>query len=417
MRLEASDARAFLANLTPDSLDSCVTDPPYDLLAMSRNGSRRVNKNARANPFSRHDRGNEASRGGFMNLAWDATGIAFDPEFWTLVYRALKPGAHLVAFGGTRTFWRMIPALVDAGFAYRDTLCWIYGSGFPKSLQLDGGKGTGLKPAWEPIVLVKKPHRASVAAAVAQYGTGALEIDACRIEGRDRTEYGLATSTRSQGSVYHSPSATADFDSSKGRWPANLLLSCECPGELHLPDCPIVELDLQSGSSQSHPGKPRASQQPGLGWGMTKTGAEYRDRGGASRFFYCAKASRKEREEGLSALESGVFHRVNPGGIEHDPRWAPIKAKNIHPTVKPLKIMRWLCRVVTPPGGTILDPFLGSGTTAVAAVYEDFDLEGCDQNERYVSISRARVAHAQETREAERLALANKPRQLRLENA
>jgi site-specific DNA-methyltransferase (adenine-specific) len=315
------DCREVLACLEADSLDAVVTDPPYEL--------------------------------GFMGKGWDRTGVSNDPATWAAVMRVMKPGAYLLAFGGTRTYHRMVCAIEDAGFEIRDSLHWIYGTGFPKSLNLGGGRGTALKPAHEPIVLARKPLLGTVAKNISAHGTGALNIDACRIGPRDRTDYGLAKSTRSQGVAYGAPSASADFDSSQGRWPANILLDEDAAAEL----------------------------------------------GGASRFFYCAKASRSERDKGCDSLPHQTGGEVTGGRAEgsaglNSPRAGAGRtsgARNIHPTVKPVALMRWLVRLVTPAGGTVLDPFMGSGTTGIAAKVEDRNFIGVEMQADYLAIAEARI--------------------------
>jgi site-specific DNA-methyltransferase (adenine-specific) len=354
------DCREVLACFEADSLDAVVTDPPYEL--------------------------------GFMGKGWDRTGVSNDPATWAAVMRVMKPGAYLLAFGGTRTYHRMVCAIEDAGFEIRDSLHWIYGTGFPKSLNLGGGRGTALKPAHEPIVLARKPLLGTVAKNISAHGTGALNIDACRIGPRDRTDYGLAKSTRSQGVAYGAPSASADFDSSQGRWPANILLDEDA----------AAELDAQSGQSTS-PGK------TGRGAGGKNgryspiraqgTVACPSDSGGASRFFYCAKASRSERDKGCDSLGHQTGGEVTGGRAEgsaglNSPRAGAGRtsgARNIHPTVKPVALMRWLVRLVTPAGGTVLDPFMGSGTTGIAAKVEDRNFIGVEMQADYLAIAEARI--------------------------
>lgn len=386
------DCLEVLRAMSSDSVDAVVTDPPYEL--------------------------------GFMGKKWDASGIAYHVELWAEVLRVLRPGGHLLAFGGTRTSHRMVCAIEDAGFEIRDELCWLYGQGFPKSLnvgkaiddaagakrevvgprvRVDGkrpghsalganatfrasadlstltvtapatpeaakweGWGTALKPAHEPICLARKPLEGTVAANVQTHGTGALNVDGCRIEGRERTEYGLATAKRSQGSVYGAPSAAADFDASKGRWPANVTLDEEA----------AALLDAQSGELSSHdttPGGNKAATQAGSSWfagSETIRPPGRGDSGGASRFFYTAKPDSGERNEGL---------------LRHEGE------RNHHPTVKPVSLMRWLVRLVTPPGGLILDPFAGSGTTGIAAQLEGFRFLGIEREADYVTLANQRL--------------------------
>jgi site-specific DNA-methyltransferase (adenine-specific) len=314
--------------------------------------------------------------------------------FWTEAFRVLKPGGHLLAFGGTRTHHRLACAIEDAGFDVRDCLMWLYGQGFPKSLDVskaidkaagvervvigtkhglpgysltngtpggvamagnvDGtlrngakecaitapatdaarewqGWGTALKPAWEPIILARKPLNGTVAENVQEHGTGALNVGGCRI-GTEARMNGPASPTsasrksRVEAGYRHDEGIGPGSSGGDvvGRWPANLVLDEEAG----------AMLDEQSGIAP----------------------------GGASRFFYCAKTSKRERGEG-----------------------------NTHPTVKPVTLMRWLCRLVTPPGGLVLDPFMGSGSTGIAAKSEGFEFVGVEQNPNYLEIARKRL--------------------------
>ncbi len=361
------DCRELMSAMNPASVDAIVTDPPYGL--------------------------------SFMGKGWDHAVPGVD--FWAEALRVAKPGAYLVAFGGTRLFHRLTCAIEDAGWEVRDCLMWLYGSGFPKSLNvskaidaaaLTGGKsdslslaranrdrpgvgrsrasvvnghagfvgtrqvrekvtrdepmtedakrwdgwGTALKPAWEPIILARKPLDGTVAANVLEHGTGAINVDACRVE----TDENL-----SGGAYAENPTARSDlwvtqrrgdkncmrrgeageYQQPSGRWPANVVLD-EAAGAL---------LD------------------------------EYDDTGGASRFFYCAKAGKADR---------------GPG--------------NNHPTVKPADLMAWLCRLVTPPDGLILDPFCGSGSTGVSARRDGFRFVGCELNPEYADMARNRIEAA-----------------------
>ena len=266
--------------------------------------------------------------------------------------RVLKPGGHILAFGGSRTWHRLACAVEDAGFEIRDSIAWLYGSGFPKSLNVakaiersypceDSGMwdgwGTALKPSFEPIVVARKPLAGTVATNVLQYGTGALHIDAC---------------------LTSMSEADSECDSTRGRWPTNVILD----------DTTAADLDEQTGVSRSRVGKPRAGA-AGDGWGMTATGTEYDDEGGASRFFptmhYEAKAPTAERPK--------------VDGVQH-------------PTVKPLALMQWLVRLVVPRGAIILDPFAGSGTTLEAAIAEGMVSIGIEREESYLPLIRQRLA-------------------------
>ena len=356
----------WLADYDGLLFDSCVCDPPYEL--------------------------------GFMGKSWDNTGIAFQVETWRRVYDALKPGAHLVAFSGTRTYHRMACAIEDAGFEIRDQLAWAYGSGFPKSHDVSKaidraagaerevvgrkadfakfnsagygksvvnvaarqsrevagmetapatpdaqkwqGWGSALKPAWEPICLARKPlAEKNIAANVLAHGTGAINVDACRVAGAKASGSGMqpfsAGGVRQDNGGAASNKRHGDFDLSLGRFPANL---------------------LHDGSEDVLAGFPETTSNPGrLATDVQQTNiaiAPVRpagtllsegDSGSAARFFYSAKA--------------GPLDRIGTA----------------HATVKPVDLMRWLCRLVTPPGGHILEPFAGSGTTGIAAMAEGFD--------------------------------------------
>lgn len=354
----------------PDaSVDSIVTDPPYELTASKRTKPAPF---VEGSPYSRHRvgvNGDNKPVGGFMGHEWDGSGIAFSVEMWAEALRVLKPGGHLLAFSGSRTYHRMVCAIEDAGFEIRDQIQWIFGSGFPKSrnisADMDGdaarqwqGWGTALKPAHEPICVARKPLVGTVAANVLQFGTGAINVDGCRIagedapEGRSRHGGGLM-----QGSSYQMPDSTSCMPA--GRWPANLIHSGEPEVLAAFPD-----------SNGSGPARTLKRGERSDGWGMADEPGELRDAGtgSAARFFYCAKASKADR---------------NSGGIVSS-----------HPTVKPTDLMRYLCRLVTPPGGLVLDPFMGSGSTGKAAVTEGFRFVGCELQAEYLEIARARVTRA-----------------------
>lgn len=410
-QLLKGDCREQLATLPDCSIDSIVTDPPYEL--------------------------------GFMGKSWDSSGIAYDLTVWQECFRVLKPGGHLVAFGGSRTYHRLACAVEDAGFEIRDQLMWVYGSGFPKSLDvskaidkaagaerqvtgtkktnvgIQGGKfsagskygeiavttpatddaktwqgwGTALKPAHEPIVLARKPlSEKTVAENVLRWGTGALNIDGTRIgtDGggttcRDRDEHGRCnghpTGNRSLGGgvMRHGPL------SSGGRWPANFI---------HDGSDEVLEL-----FPETKAGTAVRRNSGGNTFGGTKTkpvmdDLGYSDSGSAARFFYCAKASKSERNAGLNHLSAVNVHRYRAGIGEGKTPNAPTADKNFHPTVKPIALMRYLIRLVTPPNGTVLDPFAGSGTTLVAAIHEHFDSIGIELTPDYWPIIEARTDHA-----------------------
>lgn len=434
--LHLGDCLTTLRGMADNSVDAVVTDPPYGL--------------------------------SFMGKKWDYDVPGVD--VWTECLRVLKPGGHLLAFAGTRTQHRMAVRIEDAGFEIRDMIAWVYGSGFPKSLDVskaidksagaerpdavkgghrgmgarhgdDGyseghqaikravppqigmgnitrgtpltkaarewqGWGTALKPALEPITVARKPFAQTVAANVLQWGTGALNIDGCRVDAGgeqpkgsgcrgvdsswDRQDKGMFDAGRAHGGNVTPPA---------GRWPANLILS----------DCPEVVAGFPVTGKSTGGGKSNGDK---FGGGYAPSGDDaigFGDTGSAARFFYCAKASRSDRDAGLDGFEAQNNMRVNGPRESEDAKHATKRA-NIHPTVKPTDLMAYLVRLVTPPGGTVLDPFMGSGSTGKAAMREGFSFIGCELDPEYMAIARARIEHELATIEAARvLAAATKP--------
>ena len=402
------DCLEIMPTLDADSVDSIVTDPPYGL--------------------------------SFMGKDWDH-GVPGE-HFWREALRVAKPGAHLLAFGGTRTFHRLTVAIEDAGWEIRDCVMWVYGSGFPKSLDVskaidkasgverekvpatgglhknrnmndDGwskigegeptmdsttpatdaarqwqGWGTALKPAWEPIIVARKPLIGTVAENVQKYGTGAINVDGCRVdasEGRPLIESKAESSLHAFGDGLNG-SRCAGI-TTQGRWPANLI---------HDGSDEVVRLFPSphgAGFKQSGGNIPNGDTSMfGIGK-VTASQIRHGDTGNAARFFYCAKASRSDRNEGCEELEeheptSG--RREDRRGLEVSNAINP--KRNHHPTVKPTALMQYLCRLVTPPSGIILDPFIGSGSTGKAALKEGFRFIGIEQNAEYIEIARARTA-------------------------
>lgn len=422
------DCLDVLRGMADASVDAVVTDPPYGLGFMGKAWDAKFIDGTiaqrRQYPGDPSEKAGE--NGGYRSAAAEAgrydlsragnRGFGAWCEQWTReCLRVLKPGGHLLAFGGSRTWHRLAVAVEDAGFEVRDSIAWLYATGFPKSLDVskaidraagaerevktlrsagsaysanagnhrpwmdnDGtvsvagdipatpdaarwqGWGTALKPAFEPIVVARKPLAGTVAANVLAHGTGALNIDACRVGDAGGASVYLAAdrdtaSVTAFGDGLNGAKRRDDTD--RGRWPSNVVLD----------DTQAVELDRQSGSSVSRVGKPRGAAN-GDGWGMTATGAEYDDQGGASRFFptfrYEAKAPTEERP------------RVNG---------------TAHPTVKPLDLMRWLVRLVTPPGGVVLEPFAGSGTTAEACILEGFQCIAIEREADYLPLITTRI--------------------------
>ncbi|MFV2949984.1 DNA-methyltransferase [Pseudomonas japonica] len=346
----------------PDnSVDSIVTDPPYGLR--------------------------------FMGKRWDYDVPSVD--IWAECLRVLKPGGHLLAFAGTRTQHRMAVRIEDAGFEIRDMIAWVYGSGFPKSHNLDGdwqGWGTALKPALEPITVGRKPLIGTVAENVLTHGTGALNIDACRVEptGESRERIGEASKEQrytEHGSTNFAAKPGVRGGDPSGRWPANLIHDGSTDVVALFPDAPG-----QQGPSSDNQ-RTRANCYGALSHG----GKQYTpraDSGSASRFFYCAKSSRKDRNEGLP---TGAQKAVSTNATMRQVENADWEARNgnHHPTVKPTDLMAYLLRLVTPPGGTALDPFMGSGSTGKAAMREGFQFIGCELDPEYLAIAKARIEHEQ----------------------
>lgn len=349
------DCRESMAAMKPASIDAIVCDPPYGL--------------------------------SFMGKGWDHAVPGED--FWREALRVAKPGAFLLAFGGTRKFHRLACAIEDAGWQLRDTLMWMYGQGFPK------GKGC-LKPAWEPIVMASKK------------GRGALNIDACRLRFASEGDKAAAAAAAAAQRLCHAqpgapyggigksgftdgPGSLAPYlaKMGAGRWPANVILDEEA----------AAMLDEQAGPRGRSSGVGGVAKPPSAGtvysggWAARDLPDDvgFGDSGGPSRFFYCAKASRGEREAGLR--EAGQRYCMGNFPSEGPARMGATNVINRHPTVKPLAVMRWLVRLVTPPGGLVLDPFSGSGSTGCAAALEGMRFVGCEIDPEYARIAEARIAH------------------------
>lgn len=313
--------------LAENSVDSIVTDPPYGL--------------------------------SFMNRHWDCD--VPKVEMWRAAFAVLKPGGYLLAFSGTRTYHRMVCAIEDAGFEVRDQLAWVYGSGFPKSHNGPWG-GTALKPAWEPIVMARKPLIGTVEANWREHGTGALNIDGCRVG--DEVRFNAAAANKAGGNSLNMSAVGMPQDAAGreaiGRWPANLIHDGSDEVLAAFPQAPG---QLRSVGPE-HGDKPSVNVYGDMG--ARPHTPPRGDTGSAARFFYCSKASKADRGQG-----------------------------NVHPTVKPTDLMRYLCRLVTPAGGTVLDPFMGSGSTGRGAVLEGFKFIGIEQDPTYLEIARARIEEAQ----------------------
>lgn len=430
VRIEHGDCLEVMARLREEGVlvDSIVTDAPYHLTSIvkrfGKDDSAPAKSNGQTGVYGR-------AAAGFMGQKWDGGDVAFRPETWRLAFDLLKPGGHMLVFGGTRTYHRLACAIEDAGFEIRDQIQWLYGSGFPKShnvskgidkaagqkgslgdyrtpdhaikrkpgneRQHEGyqrpwrddpeaedrslrryipatedarewqGWGTALKPACEPIVLARKPLEGTVAANVLEHGTGALNIDGCRMgidaeerdtidrrSGRDdgKGNSHLAFAQRPDGETFTSHP--------QGRWPANVI---------HDGSEEVLEAFAVSGESYGSGGGMKDLRKGALFQGKTNPNITdhcgFGDTGTAARFFYSSKADASDR----------------------------LGSK--HPTVKPVDLMAYLCRLITPPGGLVLDPFAGSGTTAMAALREGFDAILIEKEARFVADIRHRLAHVE----------------------
>lgn len=423
-RIINADCRDAMRQLIAEGVrvDAIVTDPPYHLTTGKKGESGQASVNLNS-PYGRARIGT-----GFMGMKWDGGGVAFDPETWALALNLLKPGGHLLAFGGTRTYHRLACAIEDAGFEIRDQIGWVYGSGFPKSLDVSKaidkaagvdrqdkfegaferragptgnkrcdvcgkwlvsgspcqcprpqdaaiteaarqweGWGTALKPAWEPICVARKALEGTVAENVQKHGTGAINVDACRVSTSDSLNGGAyaAHGGRTEspslraGSGMNQPGKTAGrkFQQPAGRWPANIV---------HDGSDEVVALFPQEAGAAA-PVFKRGSDKFRNAYGafagdIDEQGSTFRgDSGSAARFFYCAKATQAER------------------------------ADSKHPTIKPLALMRWLVRMVVPRGAIVLDPFAGSGTTVEACMLEQMRYIAIEREAEYVADINARV--------------------------
>lgn len=416
----------MLQVIEKENIDSIVTDPPYEL--------------------------------NFMSKGWDNSGIAFNPETWKQCYEALKPGGYLLAFGGSRTYHRIAVAIEDAGFEIRDTIMWLYGSGFPKSMNVglaidkkngvesevigigqsgssdthtrtmnsetkDGksafggeyeikratnkwnGWGTCLKPSFEPIIIARKPFKGSLVDNVIKNGVGGLNIDECRV-GNETISIHNAPKGTFAGGEYGRGSDTSSYRDSTGRFPANTILTYD--------DTDFEEVCGGFPNTKTGNIKPHKNKSNGVcNFNTQNETINYfnGDSGSASRYFYCAKASKKDRDEGLDEFETKSHEEINNrkegsagatrqyGGGTNPFLSVSCPRKNTHPTVKPAELMQYLVRLVTPNGGTILDPFNGSGSTGKAVMYENkernknYKYIGIELTEEYLLIAKARIEY------------------------
>lgn len=411
------DMLDMLQVIEPESIDAIVCDPPYEL--------------------------------GFMNKSWDSTGIAFKKETWQNCFEVLKPGGYLLAFGGSRTYHRIACAIEDAGFEIRDCIMYLYGSGFSKShnigLAIDKkngvqsevvgvgksgcnsrayqsekpttagnydikksqnewqGWGTCLKPAYEPIIVARKPFKGSVVDNIIKYRVGGLNIDECRIPTNDdlarinRTDNGMFGIGKNNNNAQKCKELGIEYG---GRFPANVILTYDetdfdevCGG-----------MPYTKNNTKTHSAK-NSDNNVNFNASKSVNVIGYEDSGSASRYFYCAKASKKDRDEGLDAFEE---RKTTDGCIRANVETArkfganSALRKNIHPTCKPTELMQYLVRLVSPKGATILDPFMGSGSTGKAVMFENRERDanykfiGIELTDEYLPIAQARIEYARD---------------------
>lgn len=417
----------MLEVIEPESIDSIVTDSPYEL--------------------------------NFMGKGWDNSGIAFQSDTWKKCYEVLKPGGYLLAFGGSRTFHRIACAIEDAGFEIRDTIMWLYGSGFPKSQNISKildkkfgeerpiigytknagiaknaqpdstgshiwtgnirsdkpitdlakqwqGWGTCLKPSFEPIIVARKPFKGSLVDNVIEYGVGGINIDECRVETNEKMKpckrgSGVFSET-ANGKItgWNKDDYNGDYQPNNlGRFPANTILTYD-----------ETDFDEVCGSfpqNQKPAGNKKEVNYDNKDYDNSSYKINYThnpkiagDNGGsASRYFYCAKASKKDRDEGLDSFNQEKVNDGRQTPIDNAFQRGETLRKNTHPTVKPTDLMQYLVRLVSPNGATILDPFNGSGSTGKAVMYENkernknYKYIGIELTEEYLPIAKARIEY------------------------
>ncbi len=407
-----------MLTLEADSIDALVTDPPYGIGFMGKEwdtfkpgtGAHRKLMHPRERVAARVVSDNPNVNGRHRSPALSPSQIDYDystaglrkfqewcEQWGAEAFRVLKPGGYIVVCGAPRAYHRMACGLEDAGFEIRDCLAWLFGSGFPKSLNLGDGLGTALKPAHEPIVLARKPFKGSVKGNVEKHGTGAMNIDACRINPGEPVPGGGNGQAHNGGRFgAHETSGTRPLvePHDLGRWPANVVIDEHAAAVIDEQSGVLV-----SGANPTSRGADKFRETYGAFKGQAECDpARGVDIGGASRFYYCAKPSREERDMGcydMPARSGGeATDRKDGSAGLRSPRAGAGRtggAGNYHPTVKPVDLMRWLVRLVTPVGGVVLDPFLGSGTTGIACRYESRDFIGIEKEAQYIEIARRRI--------------------------
>ena len=369
-RIIHGDCTQILRDLARESMlvDAVVTDPPYHLASIVARLGQPDSAPIQTGTTGVYARSSQ----GFMGQQWDGGDVAFRPDTWRRVFDIMKPGAHLVAFAATKGYHRMACAIEDAGFEIRDMLAWLYGTGFPKSHNLDGewdGWGSALKPAIEPIVFAQKPiSETSIAANVARWGVGAINIDASRIHGDDKGDAGASKLWSHYRVKRFAPGADVnktgnwkqdeiyEGKSKPGRWPANVCH--DGSDEVLEAFAEFGERGAQAPVFERNADKFRNVYNGSFVGNIDEAGSTFQgDTGTAARFFYSSKATQGERI--FECRECGA-HSIGTPACGH----ADLRT---HPTVKPAGLMEWLVGMVTPPDGLVLDPFAGTGTTAAAA--------------------------------------------------
>lgn len=457
--LYQSDMNNMEEDIAQNSVDAIITDPPYGLTSIVKRFGKEGSAPAQ---FGKDGAFSRLSKG-FMGKEWDGSGVEYSVEAWKHCYNVLKPGGYLLAFGGSRTFHRIACAIEDAGFEIRDTIMWMYGSGFPKSMNLglaidkrngveseiighnktsvpdlqDVGKkqkevlgldkmsfgqienasrkfteikkarnewngwGSCLKPAYEPIIVARKPFKGSLIDNVLENGVGGFNIDECRIPlNGESIAKNVAFKEEKQSDGWGTKKCITELDDQTGRFPANVILTYD--EEDFEEVCGGLPVGGKNGSISK---KYKMNNQVYGEYGSCNTWDAYDDSGSAARYFYCAKASKKDRDEGLEKFETKtkVFNGKSDSSSEDmkdvEKRFTT-NGKNIHPTVKPVELMQYLIRLVAPKGATIMDCFMGSGSTGKAVMFENRERDanykfiGIEMTEEYLPICEARIDYA-----------------------